>query len=155
MPASASAPSRIIFSERDLSDRVVKSRLLGAPTYFCSMSIEPIKAAAVYFDGACPVCAREMSVYQRADGADALEFVDVARCGPAALGPSLSTDAALARLHVRLADGRLVSGAAAFAALWLSLPRWAWAGRIASLPVILPALELAYRGFLKLRRLWR
>lgn len=130
---------------------------LSVQTYVIGMNearkIEP--AAAVYFDGACPVCAREMAVYQRAQGADAVDFVDVTRCGPAALGPSLSTDAALSRLHVRLADGRLVSGAAAFAALWLSLPRWAWAGRIASLPVILPMLELAYRGFLKLRRLWR
>ncbi|MFY7961506.1 MAG: thiol-disulfide oxidoreductase DCC family protein [Elsteraceae bacterium] len=119
------------------------------------MSIKSKRAVAVYFDGACPVCTREMAVYQRAEGAESVDFVDVARCGPAALGPSLSTEAALARLHVRLTDGRLVSGAAAFAALWLSLPRWAWAGRIASLPVILPALELAYRGFLKLRRLWR
>jgi predicted DCC family thiol-disulfide oxidoreductase YuxK len=112
-------------------------------------------AAAVYFDGACPVCAREIAVYQRAQGAEAVDFVDVTRCEPAALGPTLSTEAALARLHVRLVDGRLVSGAAAFAALWLSLPRWAWAGRLASLPVILPALEFGYRGFLKLRRLWR
>jgi len=112
-------------------------------------------AATVYFDGACPVCTREMAVYQRAQGAEAVDFVDVTRCAPAALGPSLSTEAALSRLHVRLADGRLVSGAAAFAALWLSLPRLAWVGRLASLPVVLPALELAYRGFLKLRRLWR
>lgn len=119
------------------------------------MSSEPKKAAAVYFDGACPICTREMAVYQRAQGADAVDFIDVTRCAPAALGPALSTEAALARLHVRLPDGRLVSGAAAFAALWLSLPRWAWAGRIASLPVILPTLELAYRGFLRLRRLWR
>jgi predicted DCC family thiol-disulfide oxidoreductase YuxK len=119
------------------------------------MSEQPIKCAAVYYDGACPVCSREMAVYQRAQGADALNFVDVSRCSPAELGPSLSTDAALARLHVRLSDGRLVSGAAAFAALWLSLPRLAWAGRIASLPVVAPTLELAYRGFLKLRRLWR
>lgn len=119
------------------------------------MRTEPTKAAAVYFDGSCPVCSREIAVYQRAQGAQEVDFVDVTRCEQAQLGPSLSTEAALARLHVRLADGRLVSGAAAFAALWLSLPRLAWAGRIASLPVVLPALELAYRGFLKLRRLWR
>ena len=37
---------------------------------------------------------------------------------------------ALARLHLRLPDGRLLDGAAAFAGLWRLLPRWAWLGRL-------------------------
>lgn len=111
--------------------------------------------ATVYYDGACPVCAREIAVYQKAEGADRIAFVDANICAPASLGPDLSSEAALARIHVRLADGRLVSGAEAFAALWLSLPGWAWLGRIARAPIVLPVLEIGYRGFLKLRRLWR
>ena len=71
----------------------------------------------IYYDGGCPVCSREMAQYRRARGAEKLEFIDVSTCAPAALGAGLTRDEAMARLHVRDADGRMVSGAAAFAAL--------------------------------------
>ena len=108
----------------------------------------------VYYDGACPVCSREIAAYQRAKGAEALCFVDVSR-PDAALAPGLTREAALARMHVRRADGSMASGAAAFAALWSALPGWAWLGRIAALPVVAPLLELGYQGFLRVRRAWR
>jgi predicted DCC family thiol-disulfide oxidoreductase YuxK len=111
--------------------------------------------ATVYYDGACPLCSREIAHYRQARGAGRLDFVDVARCAPAALPPGLTRGAALARMHVRLDDDSIVSGAAAFAALWRQLPGYAWAGRIASLPVILPLLEAGYRVFIRVRRLWR
>lgn len=108
----------------------------------------------VYFDGGCPICTREIATYRRAAGAEALCFVDVSQ-PDAALAPGLTREAALARMHVRRADGRMTSGAAAFAALWSALPGWAWLGRMASLPWVAPILELGYRGFLMLRRAWR
>jgi predicted DCC family thiol-disulfide oxidoreductase YuxK len=111
--------------------------------------------ATVYYDGACPVCSREIAQYRAARGADRLAFIDVTSCAPASLGQGLTPEAALARMHVRLADGQLASGAAAFVALWRRLPGFAWAGRLAGLPVVLPLLELGYRGFLRARRLWR
>jgi predicted DCC family thiol-disulfide oxidoreductase YuxK len=113
------------------------------------------KARTVYFDGACPVCSREVALYRRKPGADAMEWVDVSACGPDALGPGLTRDAALARMHVRTADGHLVSGAAAFAAIWRGLPGLASLGRALSLPVVAQAAELGYRLFLRLRRVWR
>ncbi|MBY0334976.1 MAG: DUF393 domain-containing protein [Acetobacteraceae bacterium] len=107
----------------------------------------------VYFDGACPVCSREMAVYRRAKGAAALDFVDVS--GPACPAPDLSREAALARMHARLPDGRLVSGAAAFGALWSALPGWRWLGRLVRLPGVSALAEVAYGLFLRLRRAWR
>ncbi len=109
----------------------------------------------IYYDGACPICSREIAQYRRARGADRLDFIDVATCDLATLGPDLTRAAALARMHVRTADGQMVSGAAAFAALWQSLPGWAWLGRIAASRPVLPLLERGYTGFLRLRRLWR
>jgi len=117
------------------------------------MSSQP--AATVYFDGACPICSREIAQYRKAQGAERLAFVDVTACSAERLGAGLSREAALARMHVRRADGTLASGAAAFAEIWLQLPRLAWAGRIASSPIVLPVLEVGYRGFLRVRRLWR
>lgn len=109
----------------------------------------------VYFDGGCPVCTREMGMYQRMRGAEQLQWIDVSICGPAALGAGLTQAAALARLHVRRPDGRLASGARAFAALWSALPATRWLGRVAGLPGVVHLLEAGYRGFLIVRRLWR
>lgn len=109
----------------------------------------------LYYDGACPVCAREIALYRRQPGADGVEWVDVARCDGARLGPGLTREAALARLHLRLPDGRLLDGAAAFTGLWQVLPRWAWLGRLLGSGWRLRLLEAAYRGFLRLRRGWR
>ncbi|WP_374557361.1 thiol-disulfide oxidoreductase DCC family protein [Thermomonas sp.] len=109
----------------------------------------------LYYDGGCPVCAREIAMYRRQPGAGGVEWVDVAGCDAARLGPGLTREAALARLHLRLPDGRLLDGAAAFAGLWRLLPRWAWLGHLLGNGWRLRALEAAYRLFLRLRPAWR
>jgi predicted DCC family thiol-disulfide oxidoreductase YuxK len=109
----------------------------------------------LYYDGACPVCSREVAMYQRQTGAEQVQWVDVTRCDAAALGDGLTREAAMARLHLRQADGRLVSGAGAFTALWQLLPRWAWLGRLLGSGPALWLLEAGYRGFLRVRRSWR
>ena len=109
----------------------------------------------VYFDGACPVCSREIAVYQHGPGGDCIRWVDAARCRPEELGQGLSREAALARLHLRSGNGQLVSGAAAFTQLWKQLPRWRWLGLAFGSGLRLAALERGYRVFLWVRRVWR
>jgi predicted DCC family thiol-disulfide oxidoreductase YuxK len=109
----------------------------------------------LYFDGACPVCAREIAMYRRQPGAEGVRWVDVAQCDASALGGDLTREAAMARLHLRRPDGRLVSGAAAFTQLWRALPRWSWLGRLLGTGPALWLLEAGYRAFLKVRPLWR
>jgi predicted DCC family thiol-disulfide oxidoreductase YuxK len=104
----------------------------------------------VYFDGSCPLCRTEIGVYQKADDSDTIQWCDVSA---EALPAGLTREHAMARFHVRDASGELVSGARAFIALWLTLPRWRWLGRIASLPPLPWLLEGAYRVFLPLRPL--
>ena len=115
----------------------------------------PAPTTTVYYDGACPICSREIAQYRKVQGAERLDFVDVTACDPTGLGPGLSREAALARMHVRRADGSLASGAAAFAEIWQQLPKLAWAGRLAASPIVLPVLEIGYRVFLRVRRIWR
>jgi len=107
-------------------------------------------AVTVYFDGACPLCRREIAHYQRVDRGAALCFVDVS--APGAQTPvGVDRRLALARFHVLAGDGRVVSGAAAFVELWSLLPGWRWAARLARVPGALWLLELSYRLFLPLR----
>jgi demethoxyubiquinone hydroxylase (CLK1/Coq7/Cat5 family) len=109
----------------------------------------------VYFDGACPLCRREIAHYRGQEGAAAIAWVDAADCDSAALGSDLSRDAALARLHARRADGTLVSGVAAFAMIWSRLPAYRWLAPFVARRPVLSVLELAYSAFLRLRPLWR
>jgi predicted DCC family thiol-disulfide oxidoreductase YuxK len=82
------------------------------------------------------------------DGKSRIDFVDVA--DPAA--PACPVDRAelLARFHAR-EDGRLYSGAAAFAAMWRAIPLLRPFGVLARAPFILWLLERAYRLFLRAR----
>jgi predicted DCC family thiol-disulfide oxidoreductase YuxK len=109
-----------------------------------------IPKSTVFFDGSCPLCRAEIGHYRRGDRAGALCFVDVSETG-AAMPEGISQERAMARFHVGSADGRVLSGAAAFVEVWTRLPRWRWAARAASLPGVLGALELGYRLFLPVR----
>lgn len=118
---------------------------------------DPTKDLRIYYDGGCPLCRAEIDHYRRCAGAERLDFVDVGRDAHAPdLGPGLDREAALARFHVRDGEGRLVSGAAAFARLWRTLPGWRWLGRLVDLRLlglrpVLGVAEAAYRLSLPLR----
>lgn len=104
----------------------------------------------VFFDGACPLCRAEIRFYERRDLEGVLSFVDVSR-PDAGLPEDLGRDKALARFHVLSADGRLLSGAAAFAEVWRRTPGWRWAWRLSSVPGVMVLLETGYRLFLRFR----
>ncbi len=79
-----------------------------------------------------------------------LSFVD-ASDPQVPIGADIGRRDALKRFHVRLVDGRVLSGAEAFVAIWDVLPGWRFAARIARLPGVLRLLEAGYRVFLPLR----
>ena len=109
----------------------------------------------VYYDGACPACSREIALYRRQSGADQCVWVDASSCLEAELGSGLSRASALARFHVRGSDGQLIDGMRGFAVLWRLLPRFALAGRIASIGPLPLLLDAAYRVFLWVRPIWQ
>lgn len=102
----------------------------------------------VWYDGACPLCLREIALMRRLDRRGAIDFVDVA----AGSDPSCPVDRAqlLARFHAE-EDGVIHSGAAAFAAMWRAIPLLRPLGLAARHPAVLRLLEAAYLRFLKVR----
>ena len=86
---------------------------------------------------------------RRLDRGGAIAFVDVADAAAPVTCP-VDRGALLARLHAR-EDGRVVSGAAAFAAMWRAVPVLRPLGQAARSPVVLAGLERLYRGFLRVR----
>lgn len=105
-------------------------------------------AARVYYDGSCPVCSREIALYRRSDGADAIEWTDISACDDAHVAPDLTRAEAAGRFHVRRADGTLADGGRAFAALWLALPGFRRLGRLADSGIGAAVIEAAYRAWL-------
>jgi predicted DCC family thiol-disulfide oxidoreductase YuxK len=102
----------------------------------------------VWYDGACPLCLREIALMRRLDRRGAITFIDVAE----GADPSCPIDRAtlLARFHAE--EGGVVhSGAAAFAAMWRAIPLLRPFGLAARNRTVLRLLEAAYLRFLKLR----
>ncbi len=101
----------------------------------------------VWYDGGCPLCIREIAVMRRLDQRRAIDFVDVA---PADSVCPLDRQLMLARFHAS-EDGVILSGAAAFAAMWRAIPLLKLLGYAARNPAILRLLERLYTQFLKFR----
>jgi predicted DCC family thiol-disulfide oxidoreductase YuxK len=101
----------------------------------------------VWFDGACPLCQREIALMRRLDRAGRIAFVDVTT--PDTVCP-IDRSTLLARFHAS-EDGRLLSGAAAFAAMWRAIPVLRPLGLAARSPTVLHLLERLYTVFLRLR----
>jgi predicted DCC family thiol-disulfide oxidoreductase YuxK len=104
-------------------------------------------AVTVWHDGGCPLCRREIALMRRLDRRGAIAFVDAG--DPGSVCP-IDRRAMLARFHAR-ENGRLLSGAAAFAAMWRAIPLLRPLGVAARNPIMLAGLERAYGCFLRVR----
>ena len=101
----------------------------------------------VWYDSDCPLCLREIGFMRRLDRRGSIDFVDIQAGRDCPLDPAVL----LTRFHARERGGEIVSGAAAFAAMWRAIPVLRPLGLIARVPPILWLLERAYRGFLRIR----
>ncbi len=109
--------------------------------------IRRVEKLTIWFDGGCPLCQREIALMRRLDRAKAITFVDVADAQSVC---PIDRDALLARFHAR-ENGVMLSGAAAFAAMWRAIPLLRPIGLIARNAWVLTALEFLYRRFLVIR----
>ena len=110
-------------------------------------------ALTVLYDGACPLCRREIAVsrdLQPLQPGSPVCFTDVSNIA-LTLPADTTREQLLARFHVQGRDGQLLSGAQAFLALWAALPGWRWLALAGRLPGAGWLLERIYRLFLRCR----
>jgi len=112
-----------------------------------------LKNTTVFYDGACPLCQKEISFYRRRRGAGNVIWIDVSCSEGNELAPGLSRDQVLHRFHVINIEGQIVSGGAAFACLWAALPGFERFAKLFQARPFLFVLNLLYDLFLKIRPL--
>ena len=110
------------------------------------MTPDTIPKLTVWYDGGCPLCLREIALLRRMDRRGRIAFVDAASED----GCPLDRADLLARFHAR-EDGRMLDGAAAFAAMWRAIPVLRPLGLAARNRMVLAVMEAAYRRFLRVR----
>ena len=93
-----------------------------------------------YYDGACPLCVHEMKLYERR-GQGHVVLHDVTGDIP----DDIDRQAALDALHVRLDDGRVVTGWSAFIEIWRVTPGMSWLAALTSPAPIRVPLDWLYR----------
>lgn len=102
----------------------------------------------VWYDASCPLCRREIGMMRWLDRRQTIDFIDATVASPRDC--PADREALLARFHAR-EDGRLLSGAAAFAAMWRAVPLLRPIGSAARNPIVAALLESLYCGFLAVR----
>lgn len=104
----------------------------------------------VFYDGACPLCMREIRMLQGRDRKQHIRFVDIAADGFDAASVGLTWETLMDRIHGRLPDGTLVEGVEVFRRLYAAVgfePLVA----LTRLPGVSQLLDLAYPAFAKNR----
>ena len=101
----------------------------------------------VWYDSDCPMCVREIRLMRKLDKRQAIDFVSI----QGQTGCPISTEELMKRFHAREHGEDIVSGAAAFAAMWRAIPVMRPLGLLARFRPVLWILERLYRGFLEIR----
>ena len=122
----------------------VNSTLASAPT---DWEIE------AFYDGACPLCMREVNFLRRMDRHGRIRFTDIAAADFGADDYGIDLDEFMRGIHGRLPDGTWVRGVEVFRRLYSAVGCGpiVWGTR---LPLIRGLLDRAYAMFARNRLRW-
>ncbi|MFM7162371.1 MAG: thiol-disulfide oxidoreductase DCC family protein [Planctomycetaceae bacterium] len=104
----------------------------------------------IFFDGDCPLCRREMEMWQRYDRGGRVLFTDItgAEFRPESTG--LTWEQLMAELHGRLPTGEVTRGVETFRQLLLALD-FRWTVGLSRLPGVRQVLDVGYGLFARNR----
>lgn len=100
----------------------------------------------VYYDGACPKCRRDRATYEKLSGpaADQVCWFDITGQDQQLRECGIDPQKALSELHVRQANGRIVSELDAYIVLMNKIPVLKPVAWLIGLPLIRPLLAKLY-----------
>ena len=96
----------------------------------------------VFYDGACPLCMREIRMLRRRDRRARIRFTDIS--------VGLSWETLMNRIHGRLPDGTVIEGVEVFRRLYTAAG-FRWLVALTRLPGVSQLLDLCYKLFAKNR----
>ena len=120
-----------------------------------NVTSDPRAAVRVFYDGACPLCRREIGWYMGRSGADGIEWLDISNATPERMPKGLTREDLMLRFTVERRDGVTARGAAGFVAVWRALPGTARLARLADNRIVVGIGEALYRAMLRIRPLWQ
>ena len=109
--------------------------------------VNTLTDVTVWYDSDCPLCIREIDLMRKLDKRRAINFVEI----QTAAACPVDIDALMKRFHAQERNQAIVSGAAAFAAMWRAIPMLRPLGLLARSRPVLWVLERLYIGFLRIR----
>lgn len=104
----------------------------------------------IFYDGACPLCLREISLLRRLDRRQRLAFENVAD-PDAPVSCPIDREVLLARFHARLPSGEVVDGARAFTEAYARVPGLGFMAALGRFGPSRVVLNFLYGLFLKIR----
>ena len=104
----------------------------------------------LYFDGQCPLCAREIKILNRHATESRLLFIDISSGAFDAKALRFTFEQMQSSLHARFADGRWVTGLDATLWSWRAAGLGFWVSPL-TWRATRPLLVLGYRFFCRLR----
>ena len=105
-------------------------------------------AITVFYDGACPLCSREIGHYRKLAASAPVVWLDVTQPDAPLDAYGIRYTDAMARFHVLDAEGRWHVGIRGFLRLWQVLPGYRWlAVFIAAVPGMTPLMHWLYERF--------
>ena len=104
----------------------------------------------VFFDGACPICAREIALMKRLDRKRQLALCDFSRPDYDAASIGFAPSELGRVIHARWADGSVITGVEVFRAMWEAVGLGLLA-TLSRLSIVEPLVLRAYAWFARNR----
>jgi predicted DCC family thiol-disulfide oxidoreductase YuxK len=104
----------------------------------------------LFYDGACPICSREMSYLKKRDKKNQISFIDISRPEFDPKKYNKSNDDFMKEIHGRLPSGEIITGMEVFRQAYKRVG-YGWLLFPTKLPVIKQIADLCYAIFAKNR----